>query len=79
MSIVGNILYAWQEQADEGWGNIAATIVLGEIGPTMSLLVTRQEFIARTMYGPIARAHAERTGNPVRLARFTLAEVLEEI
>lgn len=71
----GDVIYGWQEQTPDGaWGFVAAYIpLIGLPGP----LHHRSEQIAREMFGPIARDHCARSGNPLRLARFQLTEVLD--
>ena len=68
-------LYCWQELGSDGrWGNITAIIpFLPQMGAT--LLVAR-DYIAMAMLRPIAEQHHQRTGNPVRLARYDEAETL---
>jgi hypothetical protein len=66
----GDTLYAWQEQEPDGsWGTIAAVIPGIGQGP---LVMRDSVSIARVR--PLAELHAQRTGHPVRCARFDLAE-----
>ena len=68
-------LYVWQVfDADGRWGTIATVIpAFGSAAP----LITRDEKIARSHYGSIARSHGMKVGRRVRLAQFTFARVLE--
>ena len=66
MSRPGNTLYAWQVFEDGDWGVIAGVVDDGQL---MSL-VSRSALVAQAME-PVARRHADSTGLPVRLARFT--------
>lgn len=68
----GDTIYAWQEWEPNGdWGIIAA--VIPALGTTPVPLVMRDPTSALRAE-PLARAHAAASGNPVRLARFELAE-----
>jgi hypothetical protein len=70
----GNTIYAWQVQEPDGrWSMVGALIP--ELG-THSPLVHRDLLLMRRLEGT-ARGHAEATGQPLRLARFDLAELLE--
>jgi hypothetical protein len=70
----GDALYAWQVQEYDGrWSMVGALIP--ETG-THSPLIHRELMIVRRMEG-LARAHAEGTGQPLRLVKFTVTEVLE--
>jgi hypothetical protein len=70
----GDTLYAWQVQEPDGqWSMVGALIPgVGEHAP----LIHRDLLLIRRLEG-LARMHADATGQPLRLARFTLAEVLE--
>lgn len=69
----GDVLYAWQEQTPEGWGTIHCQVpLLGVQGS----LIARDEQVARRVFGELAQGHVARSGNPLRLSRFELAEVL---
>ena len=68
----GDTVYVWQEQTGDGWGVIVAFIpMVGFHGP----LLSRDEAIAQE-FGAIARGHGRANGNPIRLARFALEEVI---
>lgn len=70
----GDALYAWQVQEPDGqWSMVGALIPgIGEHTP----LIHRDLLLIRRLEG-LARKHAEQTGQPLRLARFALTEVLE--
>lgn len=80
MPEAGDDLFVWQERTTDtepggGWGTITALIpAFGVHGPLMS----RRRDVAMSAFGPLARQHGRATGNPVRLARFALAEVEEQ-
>lgn len=65
----GDTLYAWQEQEDSGsWGIIAALMPgSGLVSP----MVIRSLPVAHALQ-PLAEAHGEASGHPIRLGRFTL-------
>lgn len=69
---IGDAIWGWQEQDDDGnWGLLAAVIpLLPEFGTTV--LVTRQEHIAKEIFGPIAKNHSAKTGRRIRLAHFKM-------
>jgi hypothetical protein len=70
----GCTLYAWQVQEASGaWSMVGALIPeTFEHSP----LIHRNLIIVRRWEG-LAHKHAEATNQPLRLARFTLAEVIE--
>jgi hypothetical protein len=72
----GEVIYAWQVFEDGEWGTIAAAI--GDIVMSPVPLVHRSLLMIRRLE-PLARNHAQLTGLPIRLAKFTLTEVLEEV
>jgi len=68
-------LWAWEVYEQDQWGTIGASI--GEGGSILPL-VTRQERIATDgFFRTLATMHKERTGLPIRLARYELQEVIE--
>ena len=67
----GDTLYAWQVQEPDGkWSLVGALIP--SLG-THSPLIHRSLDIVRDNFGPLAREHADRTGQRLRLARFDRA------
>jgi hypothetical protein len=77
----GNELYAWQVQEPDGrWSMVGAMIPptndLGLPSGAHLPLIHRSLKVVDLMR-PFAEAHAAQTGQPLRLARFSLAEVLE--
>jgi hypothetical protein len=74
--VLDDSLYAWQVyDEDERWGVIAAVLpVLAQVIP----LVHRDEEVVRSL-AHLARDHAATHARPVRLARFGLTDVLEEL
>jgi hypothetical protein len=70
----GDSLYAWQVQESDGrWSMVGALVP--QTGTHQPLIHRRLDIVER--FGPLARAHAEGTGQPLRLARFDLTEVLQ--
>lgn len=66
-------IYAWQVAEGGQWGLIASYVpAIRQTG----VLVHRNRDVAETMR-PLAEAHHEATGLPVRLAQFTYHETLE--
>lgn len=74
MDADGSDLYAWQVQEPDGrWSMVGAFIPgVGDHAP----LIHRDLLIVRRLEG-YARAHSTATGQTLRLAKFTLAEVLD--
>lgn len=77
----GNELYAWQvQEADTGeWSMVGAMIPDFSTDPPTRMhtpLIQRKRDVAELMR-PLAESHAARTDQPLRLARFTVTEVLE--
>lgn len=74
----GNVIYAWQEWSDHfGW-----TFCRTKEGQHFQHLVAVNDIYAEKMAG--AAKHSARTadrgkGTRYRLARFTLAEIMEEV
>jgi hypothetical protein len=73
VTTMGDELWAWQvEEQPDVWSLVGAYLpALGSHSP----LIHRNRDIAQKME-PLARSHAEQTGQPLRLAHFTLAEVV---
>lgn len=73
MSDVGDDLWGWQvEEQPDVWSLVGAYLpALGSHSP----LIHRSRDIVEMME-PLARNHAEQTGQPLRLAHFTLTEVV---
>lgn len=71
--MIGDELWAWQVLEDGEWGTIST--VIPEVGH--AILVSRKKAIVTEFMRPLAESHAKESGLPVRLARFTLAEVAE--
>jgi len=70
-------LYVWAVKEPDGREGPVATIIPGfSLGPIP--LVTLSRKVADSLR-PFALAHAEATGKPVRLVRFTEAETLEKL
>lgn len=69
------MIWVWQVFEDDQWGTIAAEI---PGMPGLSPLIARSLQTAQ-MLGLLAVAHHDRTGLPVRCARFELAEVIREV
>lgn len=75
--MVGDELWAWQERTPDGrWGIVAAQVptLAHLLGDSPIPLVFRERPLGVEMR-PVAELHSERTGNPIRFAKFTLAEV----
>lgn len=70
------VLYGWVVLEADGTEGLVSAFVPG-IGHVP--LITRQENIAKKMFRPHAQAHADSTGLPVRLLKFTDPEVLETL
>ena len=70
----GNTIYAWQVQEPDGRWSMVGALILETM--THTPLVHRDLLLIRRMEVH-ARAHAKTTSQPLRLAKFTLAEVLE--
>lgn len=71
-------MYVWQVIDEDGrWGSIAAALPLNDGPPTMMQLVSRSRLVATQLMAPVARQHAAASGMEVRLARYVLAEVVE--
>ena len=72
------MLYCWMvEEKESGrWGPVAAAIP--GVSP-FSPLVTGDLRIANIIMGPVARLHAERSGQQVALFAFTRPAVLEVV
>lgn len=69
----GDILYAWQVQEPTGdW----STVAVGMSGLMMPLIHRDLDFAMRKLKS-LAQAHAKATGQPLRLAQFNLAAVME--
>lgn len=69
---MGDELWAWQvEEQPDVWSLVG--MLVG--GVHMPLVHRSREVVERQME-PWARKHAEQTGQPLRLAHFTLAEVV---
>ena len=70
----GDTLYAWQVREPDGrWSMVGALLPgVGEHVP----LIHRDLLMIRRMEG-LARNHAEQTGQPLRLVKFGITEVLE--
>jgi hypothetical protein len=69
----GDTLYAWQvEEPDGRWSMVGALIP--ETGINTPLIHRSYQIIKS--FEQLARNHAERTSQPLRLARFVLEEVL---
>lgn len=69
-------LWVWQVRDPNDnyrWGTVAAIVAGMEHFGTVPL-ITRQERVARENMGPVAQAHAEATGQEVRLHRFDFTE-----
>lgn len=73
MTDVGDNLYAWQVQEPDGQWSMVMSMVPG-VG--QAVLIHRRLDIMGQMR-PLAEGHSQATGQPLRLVRFTLAEVLE--
>jgi hypothetical protein len=70
----GDELYAWQVQERDGrWSMVGALI---PATGTHSPLVARSFRIAQH-FEPLAREHAVKTGQKLRLAKFILMEVVK--
>lgn len=68
--MIGDTLYAWQEQEPDGkWGIIA--VVVPQVAPLPIPLVTRHKGIS-DMWEPLARSHCKESGNAIRLGVFHL-------
>lgn len=75
----GNELYVWQVQEITGEWSMVGVMMPGPIPglpPTHTPLVHRKREVVQMMR-PYAENHARGTGQPLRLARFTITEVLE--
>jgi hypothetical protein len=70
-------LFAWLVKEDDGReGLIAAEVP--EIGITpVPLVASNRQFMEAI--APIAQAHADRSGKPVRLVRFVEAETVKKL
>lgn len=71
----GDSLWAWQALEDGEWGLISA--VIPKVGH--AALVGRDRKVVSELMRPFVEEHVKASGLPVRLARFALAEVAEEI
>lgn len=76
MQTTGDHLYAWQVQEPDGrWGMVGTYVV--ETSCHMPLVHRDYDVIKRL--GGYAMSHAIGTQQKLRLARFALAEVIEEV
>jgi hypothetical protein len=71
--MTGDTLWAWQVQEPDDQWSLILTLIPG-VGS--AVLVHRRLDIIGKMR-PLAEGHSKATGQPLRLARFALAEVLE--
>lgn len=69
----GDNLFAWQVQEPDGQWSLIMSMVPG-VGN--AVLIHRKLDVVGQMR-PLAEAHARGTGQPLRLARFALAERLD--
>jgi hypothetical protein len=79
MSDIGDELWAWQCQEQPDVWSLVGVMIPGLAKPgvlTHTPLIGRNRDIVEQKMEPWARRHAERTGQPLRLAHFTLAEVV---
>jgi hypothetical protein len=72
--VSGDTLYGWQVQEPDGRWSLVGALITETM--THAPLIHRDLGIARRLGGH-ARAHAEATGQKLRLGKFVLAEVLE--
>lgn len=72
----GDVIYAWQElnESEDAWLIIG---VLAEGGQPTPLV--HRDRATVDAWRPIAQLHRTETGNPVRLAGFTLGKVFEQM
>ena len=71
--MIGDELFAWQVQEPDGrWSMVAAGI---DSDTQMPLIHRSLDIMER--FRPIAELHARTTNQPLRLAKFSLATVLE--
>jgi hypothetical protein len=72
----GDSLYAWQVQEPDGrWSMVAAGF---SVDVQMPLIHRSLEFIQSDTIRALAEAHADVTSQPLRLAHFTLSDVVEK-
>lgn len=79
MSSEGDTLFAWQvlDHRDGEWGLVSAMIPA--LGISSPLVARSMEHIRCDDYLAVVAAHRQMQGDPIRLARFTLVAVEEEI
>lgn len=76
--MIGDVMYAWQEQTPDGrWGTIAGAVP--SLGLKMAPLVSRDLKPMLQLFESIARARRVSSGHPVRLARFDYASTLTDL
>jgi hypothetical protein len=72
----GDSIYAWQVQEPDGkWSIVAASVP--SLGNETWPLIHRDMAFVKHRLKPLAEQHAQLTGQPLRLARFNLVEVLD--
>lgn len=77
----GNEIYVWQVQEPTGDWSMVGAMIPPDAGPGLptavhTVLIHRDRTVAEQLR-PLAQMHAADTGQPLRLARFTVTEVLE--
>jgi hypothetical protein len=86
--MLGDELWAWQSQRDDGsWSIIALFMATDEeiatgdptAGSKYEVLVHRHRDAMRIDMRSAALAHQRRFGQPIRLAKFNLTDVEEEV